>query len=115
MKKLNEHDYETINRINETISALRTIAGMSVVTLATEAEISENTVKSLFRNESYPTLPTLIRICNVFDLSLWEFFLMVDGKNRYGQQKYRELLDSYDRLELKHKELILFIAKELTK
>ena len=62
MRKLNEHDYETINRINETISALRTIAGMSVVTLATEAEISENTVKSLFRNERYPTLRTLIRI-----------------------------------------------------
>ena len=40
---------------------------------------------------------------------------MVDGKNRYGQQRYRDLLDSYDQLEPKYKELILYIAKELTK
>ena len=106
---------EAIKHITNTIETLRSATGLSVSALAVEAEISENTLKYIFKKEGYPTISVLIRLCNVFKLPLSEFFLIAEGKDQYGQQRSRELLESFEKLSSRHKALLLYIAKELGK
>lgn len=115
MKHITYNDQESIDHIISAIETLRTDAKLSVNALAIEAMLSENTLKYILKKKSCPTVPVLIRICSVFDLSLWQFFLIVDCKDKYSQNKAKELLDYFEQLKPKHKDLLLYIAKNLNK
>ena len=83
MKHIKYNDQESIENIINTIETLRTNAKLSVNALAIEAMLSENTLKYILKKKSCPTIPVLIRISSVFDLPLWQFFLIADGKDKY--------------------------------
>lgn len=115
MKERDPEILEAIDNIFNTIESLRISAGLSINALATEAEISENTLKSILKKESGPSIATLIRLCRCFDLSLWRFFLIADGETKYGHQKSRDMLDAFEKLPHRHKDLLIYIAKDLGK
>ncbi|MBO4770641.1 MAG: helix-turn-helix transcriptional regulator [Clostridia bacterium] len=115
MKENDPDILEAIHNIMNAIDSLRASAGLSINALATEAEISDNTLKPIIHRERCPSIPTLIRLCNCFDLPLWKFFLISDGEDQYGHQQSKEMLELFELLEPKHKKLLLYIAKELTK
>ena len=106
---------EAIHSIMNTIDSLRSSAGLSINALATEAAISDNTLKPIIHRECCPSIPTLIRLCNCFDLPLWKFFLISDGGDQNGHQQSKEMLELFELLEPKYQNLLLYIAKELTK
>lgn len=115
MEETNQNALEAIYQISNTIDSLRSSAGLSVNALATEAEMSTNTLKSILRKENCPSIASLIRLCNVFNLSLWRFFLIADGENQFGHQKSRDMLELFEPLPSKHKDLLIYIARELGK
>ena len=114
MKQLTVNDHEAIKNIISTIELLRAERGLSITSLSVEAELSENTVKYILRKESYPTIPVLIRLCNVFDLTLWQFFQIVDGCSRQNAHKTKEMIDCFETLDLKYKDLLIYIAKAIS-
>ncbi len=115
MKQLTIYDREAIEHMSNTIETLRCASGLSINALATEAEISCNTLKSILRKKCMPTMSTLLRLCDVFHLSLWRFFLIMEGEDQFGHQNSREMLELFEQLQRKHQDLLLYIAKELVK
>lgn len=74
MKQYPMNDQEAVSNILNTIDCIRTKQGLSLSRLAFEANVSENTVKYIFKKRGCPTIPTLIRLCEALHISLWEFF-----------------------------------------
>ena len=100
-------DQQTINRIIERIDSLRTERG-----LALEANLSENTLKHLYKRKTYPTLQTLYRISAALGYPLWQL-LAFDNKAYTLSAQERELLNAYNRLSPRHRELLLYIANKI--
>ena len=86
MREKDPEILEAIQNIMNAIDSLRFSAGLSINALAVEAEISDNTLKPIIHRERCPSIPTLIRLCNCFNLPLWKFFLIVNGENQHGQR-----------------------------
>ena len=94
------------------IDSLRTERGWSVSGLALEANLSENTLKHLYKRKTYPTLQTLYRISAALGYPLWQL-LAFDNKAYTLSAQERELLNAYNRLSPRHRELLLHIANKI--
>lgn len=103
---------ESIDRIVLRIDRLRVGCGYSVYELSHKAELSENTLKHIYKRSSFPTLPTLHRLCNAFDIPLWQFFLFEEANVFFSKDEF-ELLHRYEKLSSHNKALLLDIAKNL--
>lgn len=71
--RITQHEItrQTVDRINELLKKKR----WSVNHLAHEAGIPQSTIKSILHGESKnPTVFTIGRICDAFDITLSEFF-----------------------------------------
>ena len=113
MKQFQSNDQETISNILNTIDCIRIEKGLTMNRLALDAEISENSIKYIFKKQSCPTIPTLVRLCNALNIPLWQFFLLASVDNMQPHKEY-ELLVEFDKLDKKYKELIIYIAKYLS-
>lgn len=94
------------------IDSLRTERGWSVSGLALEANLSENTLKHLYKRKTYPTLQTLYRISAALGYPLWQL-LAFDNKAYTLSAQERELLNANNRLSPRHRELLLHIANKI--
>lgn len=65
--------------------------------LAKESDITYSTLCTMLRKGNTPSIPTLIKLCNGFDISLGEFF---DYKNDSAALTHSQktLLEQWDRL-----------------
>ena len=106
---------ETTQNILNTLDCLRVEKGLTISGLAIEAELSENTVKSIFKKRTCPSITTLVRLCNnALEIPLWKFFLLTTVEGKYPH-KESELLNCYGKLEPKHRDLLIYIAQQLSK
>ena len=64
----------TIDQIIERINELLAYKHWSHYKLAKEAGISMSSLSNIYVRKTFPTIPTLCKICNGFDISLYEFF-----------------------------------------
>lgn len=103
-----------IENILNTIDGLRTKKGLSINGLAIEAGLSENTLKYIFKKRSCPSLTTLNCLCNAFEIPMWQFFLLTNVKQRLPLKEY-ELLTYFERLKETHRDLLIYIADQLSK
>ena len=115
MREKDPYILEAIRKIVDTIDYLRSLEGLSVYMLAMEAEISDNTLKSIFKRESGPSISTLARLSNHFGLALWELLLIAEGEDRYSHQKTKEMIKLFENLHPRYRELLIYIARELGK
>ncbi len=113
MKNKDDAARRAIEQITNTIDSLRVSSGLSISALAKEADLSENTLKYIFKKEGFPSLPVLIRLCGVFEIPLWRFFLIADGKGRYEHQKFNEMIELFENLDPVYRDLLLYIAGKL--
>lgn len=63
-----------IEAINKRISQLCKIRGMSYYRLAKDSNLSESVLSSIRREKNLPSLDTLEKICNAFNITMSEFF-----------------------------------------
>lgn len=63
-----------IEAINKRISQLCKLRGMSYYRLAKDSNLSESVLSSIRREKNLPSLDTLEKICNAFNITMSEFF-----------------------------------------
>lgn len=106
------NDQQTIDNIIARIDSLRSAKGFSIGKLAVEAEISENTLKHIYKRKTCPTIPILHRICMAFDMTLSQFFSF-DMSDTGSAIKERELIKSFQDLSPEHQDLVLYVTKKI--
>ena len=87
--------------------------GFTEYELHKRSGVPQSTINSLFRKNNLPTLPTLISLCEAFNISLADFF--ADGKPYcYLNIEQMELFDRFIRLTPEQKSLIIALVEELS-
>lgn len=94
----------TENYILEHISELAAKEGWSNYELAKHAGIPQSTIVNLFSRTNVPTLPTLIKICSAFGITVSQFF-SEPGNYPDLTSEQTDILILYDTLTEHHKTL----------
>ena len=79
--------FDALGRISE----LREARGMSIYKLAKLSHIAQSTFATWYANNRYPSIDKLERICDVFGITLAEFFN--DAETKKKGQTTEELAD----------------------
>jgi len=107
-----EYEQALINTIIDRIDSLRVEQSYSIYELAQRADISENTLKKLYKKQSFPNVFTVYRLCQAFEITLSEFF-MLDNNNKAVSIKELELLHRFSQLSPKAQDALLEISRYL--
>lgn len=86
------------SEIIERIQALCSVRGWTIYRLAKQSGITYSTLCTMLHKATAPSLPTLIKLCRGFDISLSEFF---DTDNDWAtlsssQKEHLKLWDALD-------------------
>lgn len=63
-----------INFVLNKLKDLCNINNFSIYKLSQESGVPISTISSLYKNNSYPSIPTLIKLCSAFNITLSDFF-----------------------------------------
>lgn len=104
---------EVINRIQE----LMDFNHWTLYKLAKQADLPYSSLNNLFHRKNCPTVATLERICVGFGISLSEFFNFKENPLRNNEipPEKQDLLNSYDSLSARDKELLTVYLRGLCK
>lgn len=80
--------------------------------LAKEVDIPYTTLMNTFKNNTMPTISTLIRICDGFGITLSQFF-MDDEKQTTLTDEQAHLLNMFNSLPIEKKRFCVRIIEEL--
>lgn len=80
--------------------------------LAKETDIPYTTLMNTFKKNTMPTIPTLIKICSGFGITLSQFFM--DGSNMTElTDEQADLLDTFNSLSMEKKQFCVRMINEL--
>ena len=68
-----------VDNILNTITAYREERKWSLYDLATHAELKSSTISTWYNDNAIPTIPSLVKICDAFQITLSEFFAKAEG------------------------------------
>ena len=71
-----------MKNVLDTITSYREARHWSNYDLASHAGIKPTTISSWYRKNIVPTVPTLLKICDAFGITLTEFFSVVESAER---------------------------------
>lgn len=100
-----EHEQKFIEAIINRIDMLRVEHNLSIYELSTRATISKNTLSSLYKKHSFPSVHTILRICEAFNITLWQFFLFENKKMPYSNKEI-ELIEKFRLLSDNSKDVV---------
>ena len=63
----------------DTITAYRKGRKWSLYDLAAHAELKPSTISTWYNDNAIPTIPSLVKICDAFQITLSEFFAKAEG------------------------------------
>lgn len=92
----------TENIVLDKIRLLCTENNFSLYKLSKEAGIPFSTLTSLFYNNSFPSIPTLLKICAAFHITLSDFFLSEEAPE-YILEEHKILINKYESLNVTQK------------
>ena len=89
----------------------------SLYKLAKASGLPYSSLNNLFNRRTCPTIATLEKICNGFQISLSEFFDFQTNplRNEIISEEKQNILNSYDSLSIRDKELLQAYLKGLCK
>ncbi len=85
----------------ERVLSLTKQKGWSLYKLALEAGITQSTITNMFSRKTYPSIKTLMQICDALGISLSEFFNLND------EELNEELLSKYNLLSSSQQKSVL--------
>ncbi len=91
--------------IMQKIEELNKERGWSLYELSKRTEIAESTIYTWKRNNKYPSLPVLGKICNAYGISLYQFFNGIGDSTLTDEQKH--MLNTWSVLTKQQKENVL--------
>lgn len=68
-----------VDNILNTITAYREERKWSLYDLAAHAELKSSTISTWYNNNAIPTIPSLVKICDAFQITLSEFLAKAEG------------------------------------
>ncbi|HKM23579.1 MAG TPA: helix-turn-helix transcriptional regulator [Erysipelothrix sp.] len=83
-----------MNAVLETLRFVMKSKGISEYKLAKLSSVSQSTINSFFNKNNIPSVPTLELICKGLDISVAQFFLLVEHLNNASIQPS----DSFDKV-----------------
>lgn len=99
-----------MNEVLELIKRHRIRRGWSEYCLAEQSGVPQSTISSWYRNDAFPSLPTLEKICNAFGMTLTQFFA-IDGDSLPLTKEQLLLLNQWSTLTSDQKQMIFYIIK----
>ena len=94
------------------ILQLRLERGWSEYRLSEESGIAQTTISSWFNKKVYPSIPSLEKICNAYNITLSQFFnYNNEATNLTSEQKL--LLDNWNRLNSSQQKTLLDFLKTI--
>ena len=95
----------------ERITYYRTLKNWTEYQLAEESGLTQSTISSWYRKHMLPTIPSLMKICDAFGITLSQFFLE-DGDNVILiSEQQRQLLHHAAKLSPQQYEALLHFLK----
>ena len=94
------------------ITEYRDARGWSEYQLAEKSGIPQSTISSWYCKGSIPTVPTLKKICDVFDITLSELFAVGDSPVVLTKSQ-KELLEKWSRLDKAQQEAVLQLIERI--
>ena len=85
--------------ILDKITQLRLERNWSEYQLAEKSGLTQSTISTWYRKNMLPTIPSLIKICDAFGLTLSQFFLEGDGNTIHITEQQKKLLEYAAKLE----------------
>lgn len=95
------------------ISELLNERGWTLYVLAKKADVSYSTLGNTFRRNNVPSVPTLMRICTGFDITMSEFFQDGAGEIRQLNIADQNLLAEYHNLPRRERKLVAAYLQKL--
>lgn len=95
------------------ITRLRLERDWSEYQLAEKSGLTQSTISTWYRKNMLPTIPSLIKICDAFGLTLSQFFLEDDGNTIYITERQKLLLDYAAKLSPEQYSALLDFLKTL--
>lgn len=102
-------------KIGERIRELRTKKGFTQEKLAEETTLSYTYIGKVERGEKNITLESLVKIMKAIDITLGEFFTLIDPKVDTENSTLKDLIDLLKERNIEEQEGILKIVKSITK
>lgn len=103
------------DRVLDRIQQLLTFNQWSLYKLAKESDLSYSSLNNLVNRRTCPTIATLEKICNGFNISLTDFFNFIENplRNETISEEEQKLINSYASLSQKDKDLLIAYLKGL--
>lgn len=84
--------------ILEKITRLRKERHWTEYQLAEKSGLTQSTISSWYRKNMLPSIPSLEKICDAFDISLSQFFLEIGNQPVLLNEKQQNLLNAASKL-----------------
>ncbi|MGN0326930.1 MAG: helix-turn-helix domain-containing protein [Lachnospiraceae bacterium] len=103
------------DKVLDRIQQLLTFNQWSLYKLAKESDLPYSSLNNLVNRRTCPTIATLEKICNGFNISLSNFFKFTKNplRNETISEEEQKLLNAYASLSQKDKELLTAYLKGL--
>ena len=88
--------------------------GYTKYRLSQLTDMSQTALANILNRRSVPTVVTLERICDAFDITLAQFFTENSGRLNLTEDQ-NEILEIWDGLEAKEKEILMTFIRSLKK
>ena len=100
--------------IPDRIARLSEKRGYTKYRLSQITGMTQTALGNILSQKSIPTIPTLERICDAFNITLAQFF-SEDGSRLDLTDEQSEILEVWDGLDVKEKEILLSFIRSLKK
>ncbi len=100
---------DVISRISELMKK----QGLTRYQLAKLSGLSQSTIANMYQRNTIPSVATIETICQVFDISLPQFFAQEDDQFFPMNEKQREVMDLYLLLDSEQQDAVLSIMKNM--
>lgn len=97
----------------ERITTMREARHWTEYQLAEKSGLTQSTISSWYRKNMYPSIPSLIKICDAFDISLSQFFLDEDNNTVLLSDKQLNLLAASSKLAPQQYDALLHFLQTL--
>ncbi len=104
---------DDIMTVLERILQLRLERGWSEYRLSEESGIAQTTISSWFRKNVCPSVPSLEKICNAYNITLSQFFNYDGSQAVTLTQQQSDLLNQWNKFNNKQQNLFLELIKTL--
>lgn len=95
------------------ITKLRLERNWSEYQLAEKSGLTQSTISSWYRKNLIPTIPSLIKICEAFDITLSQFFLDTDEASIQITEQQHRLLYYASKLDTEQYNALIEFLKTL--